>query len=308
MSTLNRLHSQRAIERTTRARMNDATLSVSSSLEALEHAKCCWIAEPQQLITAAGKDVESHKAMVRSDTGAIIGIVGKDWTPIQNAEAFAFFDTIVKEKGMSYIKAKEIDGGSKVFLQAKVSTGEVRKGDIVENRLTLVNAFNGSSSFMIRMTPMRLVCTNGLLSADKAHSIHVRIRHTRSAKERYEQALMIFAGAQKAFQTFLDASRALTQKMVDKEMVRRFLNSTFGDENNESARIRNQKNDSFILSQAGAGNGQGTLWDLYNGVTDFVDHARSKNPEQAEVSALFGSGSHIKERAFSAALAEIGVR
>ena len=290
----------------TRPRLQDKPLNVSTSTEALEVSKCNWIAEPQQLITAGGKDVTSHKAIVRTDTGSVIGIVGKDWTPIQNAEAFAFFDTIVKEKGMQYIKAKEIDGGRRVFLQARLSQGEVRRGDIVENRLTLINGFDGSTSFTVRMTPMRLVCLNGLLSADKAHTISVRIRHTKSASERYEQALMVFAAAQTSFQSFLDSAKTLTQVILDKEMVRRFLNSCFDDPNNESTRIRNQKNQAYILSQKGAGNGQGTMWDLYNGVTEYVDHYRTKNAEKAEVSSLFGSGASLKERAFEAAL--IGVR
>jgi hypothetical protein len=50
------------------------------------------------------------------------------------------------------------------------------------------------------------------------------------------------------------------------------------------------------------------MWDLYNGVTDYVDHLRTKDQDKAEVSALFGSGARIIETAFSAALAEIGVR
>ena len=47
-------------------------------------------------------NVKTHFATMRKDTGAILGIVGKDYEIVQNKDAFAFFDAIVGGEGIQY--------------------------------------------------------------------------------------------------------------------------------------------------------------------------------------------------------------
>jgi len=44
---------------------------------------------------------------------------------------------------------------------------------------------------------------------------------------------------------------------------------------------------------------KGTAWGAYNAVVEYVDHYRGKNAEKRAESAILGSGSAIKESAFS---------
>jgi hypothetical protein len=47
---------------------------VKSAVEAMETANLLWPVEDQSLLTGAGKSVDTHKALVRGDTGAVLGV------------------------------------------------------------------------------------------------------------------------------------------------------------------------------------------------------------------------------------------
>ena len=49
-----------------------------------------WSVEKENLVTASGKAVGGKQALVRSSDGSILDIVGDDWNPVQNTEAFEF--------------------------------------------------------------------------------------------------------------------------------------------------------------------------------------------------------------------------
>src|SRR3990167_1739039 len=43
--------------------------------------------------------VETHRSVVRSDTGTQLGVVGKGFTPFQNVDLLAFTDALLSESG-----------------------------------------------------------------------------------------------------------------------------------------------------------------------------------------------------------------
>jgi len=51
----------------------------------------------------------------------------------------------------------------------------------------------------------------------------------------------------------------------------------------------------------GQGNGQNTVWDLYNGYTEWVDHYRQSDDDKRLVSSTIGTGVGLKEKAFKVA-------
>ena len=44
-----------------------------------------------------GSSVKNKQALVRSSDGEVLDIVGKGWNPVQNAEAFNFFEEYVRD-------------------------------------------------------------------------------------------------------------------------------------------------------------------------------------------------------------------
>lgn len=293
-----------------RTKSSDSGRTFTSAAEALDFYNMNWIAESQPLITGAGLHVDSHKALVRNDTNAIISVVGRDYTPIQNNDSFGMLDVLCKKHAAKWTRAVSLYGGRKIFLQAILGRGEVRKGDIVENRITVFNAFDGSSSYRIFDTPYRLVCLNGMKAAVQSAAIKIHIRHTKNAMYKYEEALKVFGLATREFQTFIETSRALAQKMLDRDKVIRLIRETFeipaelANEEIPPAR-RHKMNMVYSLYREGKGNHGESAYDFVNGVTEFVDHHAGKTGDDNDVYGMVGAGAHLKERAMELAVATL---
>src|SRR3982751_4247482 len=81
-----------------------------TSKEALTFAGLDFTVEKQEILTAnkvgaaTGEHIPipDYFATVRTDTGAVLGVVGKQYEVVQNTDAFLFFDAIVKEEGILY--------------------------------------------------------------------------------------------------------------------------------------------------------------------------------------------------------------
>src|SRR3954463_939271 len=72
--------------------------------------------------------VPRHVANVRSDTGAVLGVVGEGYEPLQNAAAFAFCDAITAAGRAQWIGAGSTRGGARVHALMRLDR-EIKIGD-----------------------------------------------------------------------------------------------------------------------------------------------------------------------------------
>jgi phage/plasmid-like protein (TIGR03299 family) len=274
---------------------------IKSAEEALEKSGLAWSVEQQPLITGSGISVDSHKAVLRGDNNKIIGIVGRNYEPVQNTIAFAFFDVIAEKYGATYEYAGIIKDGRRVFLQAKLGNSfEAAAGDQVDSYITMVNAHDGTSSIHAFLTPIRLFCQNQLIRAIKSATTNIRLRHTSNVNDRFKEAMQVFNMSTEAFLLFEEKAKILAQKVVDMQMVETFLKKIVPESG--STRAKNQREKIENLFENGRGNRGQNAWELYNAAVEYVDHERSPNAEKALDSAMFGSGAVLKEKAFEAAI------
>lgn len=275
--------------------------TVSTIDDVLEHGEMNWEAQQHTLITNGGVDVPTHKALVRSDNNHVLGVVGSKYEPIQNSTAFAFMDALVQSHKAKYEYLYSLENGARTIVQAHIDDNfEVRHGDRIASYITMMNSFDGSTPFKVFFTPIRLFCTNQLGASWRNKKESISVRHTATAQERAEQAFEVLCKAQEYFERFKEHSKILAQKIMDKEMVETFLKDVMGE--SESTRKKNQIEEVTKLANEGKGNNGKTLWDWYNGVTEYVDHNRIKNDEKRLTSAMVGSGATLKDKAWNVAL------
>ena len=112
----------------------------------------------------AGKDVEvGRSALVRNVDNKILDVVSDDWNPIQNEEAFEFFNEFVAAGDMEMHTAGSLRDGQIVWGLAKVKDSfELFKGDQVDSYLLFSNFHRYGFSTDVRFTPIRVVCNNTL--------------------------------------------------------------------------------------------------------------------------------------------------
>ncbi len=108
-----------------------------------------------------------------------LGVVGSRYTPVQNLEAFSLLNNIADDSGAVFDSAGSLDGGKKVFMTMKLPEGiQVGGVDKVDMYLLAWNAHDGSSSFSIHVTPIRLWCQNQIRMIMRTAESSYTLRHT----------------------------------------------------------------------------------------------------------------------------------
>jgi phage/plasmid-like protein (TIGR03299 family) len=273
---------------------------------------CNWEVEQHALMTQFGVPV-SHKANIRSDNGAVLGVVGPDYTPLQNAQAFGFFDAVTGTGEAKYETAGTLHGGKKVWMLAKTSSVmEVVPGDVVEEYLLLSNSHDGSSAVRMLWTPTRVVCQNTLTAALNGNSgkTSFKARHTSGVMARVTEAQDILGLARKHHDQTLAAYSHMAETRPTEEEVKEVLERLF-PEREDAVRdtwteprfkVRELYDSSETCNLQGM---EETGWGLYNALTEFNQYyRRDVNAERRFESSYFdGTIAEQNAEALQAVLA-----
>jgi phage/plasmid-like protein (TIGR03299 family) len=248
-------------------------------------------------------DVPDRWVTVRTDTGQILGIVEDGYEPIQNRDAFAFFDSLVDIDEATYETAGTIGRGERIWILAKLPGFiKVQGKDIVNKYLLLSNSHDGSSLVRVKLTPIRVVCNNTLTAALKGAG-EVQIRHTLNASDDFTQALSLLGLANSLF-GHLDAvfNRMALTKISDEQLLN-YVKALIPDDGEDNAKSQGIRNAFFELYESGQGAdlSRGTLWGAFNCVTEYTDHKMEGNPAARLRSIWFGRGEQLKLKAYQLA-------
>jgi phage/plasmid-like protein (TIGR03299 family) len=257
--------------------------------------------------------------VVRTDTRKPLSVVGRRYRPIQNAEAFQFFDPVVRKFGAVYERAGSCDDGRRVWIQAKLPGGLwITKDDEVE-RFLLLSLLQGGGSLQVLETPIRIWCKNTLIRAlRQGRSRAIRIRHLGDIALQVREAERLLALSLGSFEVFADQARAFAGRMIRKPALDAYFRRLAPDPKDKgNSRAVATRENLVRLFETGKGNTlpsvRGTLWGAVNSVVEHIDHERltrgpgGTNPlESRWKSAQFGSGAALKTRAWSEALALLG--
>ena len=85
-----------------------STLKVKIFL--FSHEYSLLIVEKQRLLTERWLEVPDYFATVREDNNEVLGMVGKDYTIVQNRDVFTFFDQIVGQGNAIYEIVQALEG------------------------------------------------------------------------------------------------------------------------------------------------------------------------------------------------------
>ena len=282
------------------------------SREALHAAGLAWSMENQPLFTCFEgpfetemvHEVPTHRLVVRMDNHAQLGVVGKDYQPLQNSEAFSFLDSLVEDGSMRYHTAGSLRGGKKVWMLGKIGSTDIVPGDRVDQFILGHNAHDGSGSFRIMFTTVRVVCANtAAIALEKGRGTGISIRHTRNMKNRVADAQEALGLAVKTHKENEEFLRYLAGVELTQDKVRNIIESLvpLPKEGLTPTRALNQQAKILELFENGKGQDipgvAGTAWAFHNAVTEYTSHYRTSRGGHRFESAILGSGSKMVEKA-----------
>ena len=281
---------------------------VATAQEAIEAANMGWEVGMREVFiqTPSGQfmEVTDKKAVTRMDNGKVFGVFSNQYTPLQNRDAFTFFDSVVGAGEAIYHTAGTLAGGSRIWILAKLP-GDLKLSDtdVLERYILLANSHDGSLAVTMKPTTVRVVCNNTLSVALGGETNKLfRAVHTSSVMQRVNQARETL-GLQEAY--FANVMRGI-ERLADERMTQaaanEFLVELFGQEENREAistRMQNQIDTVGNLFVKGTGNHGVNRWDMLNAVTEFVDHKRTKDDDKRLDAAWFGGGKDLKQKAWN---------
>ena len=254
----------------------------------------------------------TFKSLIRETDGRILTTVGKDWNPVQNEEAFKFFEEYVNVGDMEMHTAGSLKDGQYVWALAKVKDSfELFSGDKVDSYLLFSNPHVYGKSIDIRFTPIRVVCNNTLtLSLSGKNNKAVKIRHrTKFNAEQVKETLGI---ATEELQKYKEVAQYLgSTRIKDVETLIHYYNDVYPrDEKHGTTPLKEEtlsKPAKVALknfdTQPGAKFAEGSWWQAFNSVTYSQDHVYGKNKDNRLYNSWFGRGQVLKKKALDKALA-----
>jgi len=249
-------------------------------------------------------EVPGKSALVRSSDNKVMDIVGSDWNPVQNAEAFDFFREFVDAGDMKMHTAGSLKDGKMVWALAKVNDGFTIKTDqgedSVESYLLFSNPHQYGKSIDVRFTPIRVVCNNTLtLSLNQNVDQYVRVGHQRPFNA--EDAMATLGVAQQKMETYKEAAEYLCQKSYTTDQMLDYFNQVFPSASDRDSN-KSREAQEVMHTQAGANLGEGTFWQLFNTVTYMTDHTLGRNADTRLQSSWYGQNQNVKKKALELAV------
>lgn len=274
----------------------------------LEAAGLNWEVEKiEAFAKVGGKNVSvDRSALVRKTDNKILGVVSNDWNPVQNSDAFEFFNDFIAEGDMEMHTAGSLRGGQIVWALAKVKDGfSLFGGDEVESYLHFTNFHQYGYSTDVRFTPIRVVCNNTLtLSLNTKVERMVKISHRREF-DGDNVKLMLGIAAEKLAK-YKEMAQFLGSKRYTNENVVDYFKRIFPVSGGENAKKEISKNANVALgvldTQPGAEFARGSWWQAFNTVTYLTDHLAGRTADTRLASAWYGYNKNLKTKALETAL------
>lgn len=250
-------------------------------------------------------------ATYRTDTEMTLGIVGNGYEIVQNLEQFAVFQNFADEGVISFENGGVFGDGKRTFIQAVLpSTIDVNldRMDVTKKYVTIVSSHDGTISLQAFVTPVRIVCTNTFQYAIQTGKHKSKIKHTKTAKEKLEEAVNLINNSleiYKGYDEFIHASNS-TKEFNDNEInkfIEMLLPAVPTKKGKEiSTRKLNQRLE--LLTAIHEGIGQDVIpnmnaYKLWNGVTTWTNNVIGGKRDNALEYVTFNSGADINMTAYN---------
>lgn len=260
-----------------------------------------WEPVAQTLFLENGKQVDTHKAIVNSETSEPIFVMGKRYSVLSNTD-LTHYANLLSEAAQTQVEGFETyDGGRKVLaILSNPNEGIEIAGHEMKSKIILGNSFDGSKPIFLGTSDTYIRCQNQFGRIMKVFSI----RHSKDQIGRLasmvEMARVYFEEHRNMLNTFEKMNKVYIDQKVYDALIRDYFDIDSTISLNDAEKISTRKMnliDGFKQSldreiqELG-----GTMWGLFNGVTYHNTHI--VNQKKRDSVGLFGLTADNNVKAF----------
>lgn len=278
--------------------------------DVLAQAGLNWTVSAHPVYTEVnGKQIEvpGSNIIVREADEKPLGIVSDKYKIVNNADAFAFTESIFNSKEIEFIRGGSYRGGSSTWLEAKI-TGEYSiLGDDVDCYLIFMNSHDGTGSVKCMIVPERIACSNALNIPLRDQSRHWRCVHSGDPMKKIDEAREILLAGSSYMNALNRECEMLQSIKISDSQVMQFINRLFpindemSDKQKENQESRRGQLLSVFLSKEDLFEFGSTGYKFISAVADYADHNVGRNTKNSNINRYMyiANGSALVDQAYT---------
>jgi phage/plasmid-like protein (TIGR03299 family) len=299
-----------------------------SAYEALESLGLNWsVLESESLTATFSGDPtpvdcsNERKALLRSDTRTVLGVVGKQYHPLQNLTLASLADGLAEGEGAPRVdSAGSLAGGRKVFIGLRGET-TVIGGDEAFTYLVLANSHDGSGALRIHPSTTRVVCANTYAGSEADSHLGFSWRHTSGLALKRDEILNTLAQWRSRIAVAKSQADEMAAAAVNAERVRDIFVAVYEQQTGQRIDLAprtfvEQKRTSRALAALAhmgktfdlerQGGCKPSVWLAANAATNWIQHVSGRlDASDRTASCVVGLKAEQTARAMSCAAAFI---
>lgn len=249
-------------------------------------------------------ELTDFKATYRISDNRVLGIVGAHYRPLQNIDAFKWFQPFLDSKQVTLHTAGSLFEGRRIWVLAKIedSTAEVKRSDEVRQYILLSNSHDGSLAVRVGFTPIRVVCNNTLCMAHKSRASKLlKVRHSAGLIDNLDLVRETMNLAAREFEATIKQYNKLASKEIDSGSLIKYVRKVFDIEKTGGDKLLPKI---IYLFENGRGSREAgaTYWGAYNAVNEYCNYFRGKTQQNTLNSIWFGESAELNKKALNVAL------
>lgn len=284
--------------------------------EAINLSGLNWEVQLKDLQTDEGIKTP-YKGVMRMDNNTCLGAVTSNYKPLQNIEAFNFFQEFVDNDLASLDSAGSFLNGRRTWILAKINSNDMvideKHDDRVEKYILLSNSHDGKTAIRIGYTPIRISCMNTLVAAHKSTASQlIKVYHRGNIVKTIYSIQETMNLLNQTFMATEEQYKELAKKPVNVATLEKYINVVFSKDSLEKLlkdetgfsqfdieesrrKLMDRVEEVFEMEYAH------NAWTAYNAVNNYICHDRGKTQESGLNALWFESGQRLNQRAFELA-------
>lgn len=268
----------------------------ANAQQALQLAKLDWEVENRPVYTADMTEIPGYRALTRTDSGEALGIVWKTYTALQNRTLAEIAETVVSTGEAAFETGGSLFNGRLIWFLLKIGERQLSNGELHKNYLLASNGHAGKARVRFGLVNTRVVCWNTFSAATSESGAAFAVSHTKNLMPRIEAGMKVMKWAHEGTEALFRGYEMLLDKAMSVDAANRVLREHILADRASDATV-----DTILdLYREGAGNSGKTAFDLFNGITDWLDHREVGDVKAAErrmEKSVMGEDAKLKRHA-----------
>jgi phage/plasmid-like protein (TIGR03299 family) len=258
--------------------------------------------------------VLDRKAVMRTKDNQVVGVVGTDFTPVQDTDLIDTLEALRVAGLAEFETAGILRFGSRFFVMMSIPDGMLKlktpngKTDLVCQYLGVSHGHDGTLKLQFTPTNVRIVCQNTVNMARaeaKKNGVSFTIKHTVNADARIKAAVEAYKQVIQYNKYFAEKAQQLIDTPFPAANLRTLGEKLFpvpkGREDDIPAGVLKSRYEITRLAIEGKGHESlglvGTAWGAYQGVCEFLDWGRQtrgdKDKSELEIKSKMWEASQF---------------